>query len=220
MDLSSFLKDRSEVRRTGDLLTWLRDGTSDLREQIRRRTEILRRRERALSAIDSLIRCDSAFGFGSDTYEHWLFVSRYAIDADTFEPTELECVIVPDAVGNGLRHRPKPHDDPTEAASGTVTMTPTSLTGRDIGEAVVSRYAKDVRLGTYDDVLSEPCATCAKPAVIACQHYVDTGNEHQWITLHRLCVNCPRLEELAAIGCGYYETPPFLPPAKPPARRY
>lgn len=219
MNLHEFLKKTAGLRDEHDLASVIRGGNDVMQAEIERLTKMLRQRELALGVMTSLSKCDTGGGFGGDTYERWFFVAAYAHDtASRPTLTRLECVVVPDAISEQFRHRPVPHPDPTKVAQGIVTMTPTHTTAKEIADEAVARYASDLRAGTYDDVLTEPCGFCGEAAVVYCEHYFDTSNEHQVISVSRLCVRCLRVADIASVSCDYYESPPFLPPVKLPQR--
>jgi hypothetical protein len=213
MNLSSYLNGGG-----ADRVALHREEAKALREWKKGVESRTRSIETALGAVDALKRCDVGGGFGSDAYARWFFVRRYETGPGD-EIASLDCVVVPEAVEGGFRHRPKPHDDPAKAASGAVTMTPTPVTGREIAEEAAAHYAGNVLVGTYEDVLVEPCRTCGGPSPVICEHYFDLSNEHQWIMLQRLCIRCPLLVKIASSGFDLRETPPFLPPATPPQQR-
>lgn len=219
MTLSEFLKQKAKLRDPHDLESVIHGGNGIMRSEIERLTAELRRRERALGIMQAIAKCDTGGGFGADTYARSFFVAAYAHDAEPRPTlTRLECVVVPDAIDDQFRHRPVPHREPAKAAQGVVTMTPTHASGEEIAREAAARYASGLRVGTYEDVLTEPCRACGASSAVCCTHTFDMSNEHQYVLVFRLCVRCPRVEEVASANCDYYESPPVLPPVELPQR--
>lgn len=157
---------------------------------------------RATNAMTRLECCEVS-GFMSSEVHRWMFVEGYRAGSDR-AIAFLECIVIPEMVVNQTLHRPRSNAD------GSVTMTPTFVRGREIAGAVVDSYTKDVRLGVFDDVLREPCAECGMEALVVCHHFWDDDSDSQHLRIHRLCVRCPDLQDIASTVVGATGALPFL----------
>lgn len=97
-------------------------------------------------------------------------------------------------------------------------MTPTLVSGAEIARDAASSYASGVTLGGFADVRTEPCGACGDTAVLVCNHGWDYDSGCQWLSVHRLCPRCPRLETLATDGWDDKTPCPLLPPSQSPSR--
>ncbi len=217
MDFMSFLRGGTSGP---DLVALHREEARVLREEAKLTEKRCRAIDAATGTADALSRLDTGGGFGSYTFERWFFVSSYAHDGGERPTlTSFEGLIVPEAVQDQNRHRPKAQT-PEQAAEGVVTMTSVPVSGREIASEAAAQYASGVRLGTFADVLREPCAACGALAIVFCEHYFDTSNEFQSLFVRRLCLRCPHVQDVASASCDLCERLPLLPLVQPHRKRH
>jgi hypothetical protein len=114
--------------------------------------------------------------------------------------TEADLVIVPEVlVAHALRVS-IPHPD----KPGTFTNTSINVDVPGIVERMLerTRYAQNVSVGTFADVVTEPCASCTGPTVVAAvDEYEDDSNGCRFL-IGKLCEACATVDEVAS----FYET--------------
>ena len=167
-------------------------------EALEKNKQLLERYTAVIAAFDGLERCSSA-GYMMREHVRWMFVARYGVTQVLHTvmpaPTALECVIVPETIVAQNRHLPC-HD--ALAVSGACAMRTVSFTSQQIAEEAAAVYASaNVRIGEYEDALIEMCRVCGEKSVVVCKHSIKVEEDDHEITLYRLCMHCPNLQEIA-----------------------
>ena len=196
MNLEQFLDTSRREHTELSLRSALGARRIDAAEALEKNKQLLERYTAVITAFDGLERCSSA-GYMMREHVRWMFVAQYTASQvlNTVKPTALECVIVPEAIVTQNRHLPC-HD--ALATSGACAMRTVSFTSQQIAEEAVAVYASaNVRIGEYEDALIEMCRACGEKSVVVCKHSIKVEEDDHEITLYRLCMHCPNLQEIA-----------------------
>lgn len=182
-----------------------------LKEKLKRAKEELRLLKQAEERYDRfalwlrrLVEGESAGGFMGGAASYTLFVSLYRLGPPWHAGgqdrlIEADLVIVPEVLISHkvLEFVPKPGEPNVQTSNWAV---------RDaaaIAERMMRHFAaENVTLGTFDDILREPCDVCGQMAlVVGMDEFIDDDNGHVFI-VGRLCETCQQVHEIGE----YYET--------------
>ena len=130
---------------------------------------------------------------------HAMFVRQYHTKpvkhAGRAELVDVDLVIIPDVLVEHVLRVDIP--DPTRPGVSTNTPEKVSVLGIVKRMQKHSRGAKNVSIGTFVNVMYEPCATCGKQAlIVAVDEYVDDDYGYEF-TVNRLCGTCKLGEKIA-----------------------
>ncbi|MBI4457556.1 hypothetical protein HY633_01170 [Candidatus Uhrbacteria bacterium] len=183
-----------------NLLSPLNERIGQVRNELAMLELEAERHERFKAWHRLLMQGESTAGFFSASYA--MYVRRYRAESakkNGLKATllDVDLVIVPDALTPHDLRVDVPHAD---GAGMTNTSREVDVSGIVDRMLAYTRHAKNVSVGTLDDVLREPCRTCGEAALVAASDaYLDEDNGREFI-IGRLCAKCPSVEEFAVFS--------------------
>ena len=143
------------------------------------------------------------------------FVRRYSVGEkqrnNLFRLIDTDLIIIPDVlVAHALRVEKPSADRPGVRINTSETVSVPDIVARMLAHA---HSASNVTVGTFDQVLIEPCSACKSPSLVAgLDAYFDDDNGSEFF-IARLCESCDKIGLVASFADysgGQYGKPSSL----------